>query len=47
MKGYVLKGQLTYIDTEKGEIQIPDKADDDVTALNIDAQTSLTTTFTV
>ncbi len=40
MRGRVLKGQLTYIDTEKSQIQILDRANDEVTTLNIDAQTS-------
>ena len=41
MQGRVLKGQLTYIDTGKSQIQILDRADDEVTTLNIDAQTCL------
>jgi hypothetical protein len=41
MQGQVLKDQLTYIDTEKGIIQILDKAEDDITALGIDIQTHL------
>lgn len=41
MQGQVLKGQLTYIDTEKSIIQILDTADDDVITLDIDAQTHL------
>jgi hypothetical protein len=41
MKGQVLKGQLTYADTESDQIEITDMADGEVTALNIDAQTRL------
>ena len=41
MQGQVFKGQLTYIDTEKSQIQILDRVEDDVTVLDIDAQTQL------
>lgn len=41
MQGRVLKGQLTYIDTHEGCIQITDIAEDEVITLDIDAQTCL------
>lgn len=39
MQGHVLKGQLTYVDTEEGRIEIMDTAEGKVIALNIDADT--------
>ena len=41
MHAEVLKGQLIYVDTEEGQIQLMDKGDNRVTALNIDADTCL------
>jgi len=41
MHAEVFKGQLIYVDTEEGQIQLMDKADNQVTTLNIDADTSL------
>ena len=41
MHAEVFKGQLIYVDTEEGQIQLMDRADNRVTALNIDADTSL------
>ena len=41
MHAEVLKGQLIYVDTEEGQIQLMDRADNQVTALNIDAETRL------
>ena len=41
MHAEVLKGQLIYVDTEKGRIQLMDRADNRVTTLNIDADTRL------
>ena len=41
MHAEVLKGQLVYVDTEEGQIQLMDKGDNRVTALNIDADTYL------
>jgi len=41
MHAEVLKGQLIYIDTEEGQIQIMDEVDHQVTALNIDENTKL------
>ena len=40
MHGKVIKGQLTYVDTEEGQIQLMDD-DNQVTTLNIDAGTRL------
>lgn len=41
MNAIVWKGQLVYVDTEKGQIQIVDEADGRLTTLNIDASTEL------
>ena len=41
MQGQVLIGQLTYINTEGSQIQITDWVEDEVTTLDIDAQTRL------
>lgn len=41
MNAIVWKGQLVYVDTEKGQIQIVDEADGRVITLNIDASTKL------
>ena len=41
MNAIVWKGQLVYVDTEKGQIQIVDEADGQVITLNIDASTKL------
>ena len=45
MQGEVLIGQLTYIDSEEGQIQIMDRADGQVTALDIDAHTRLPASY--
>lgn len=41
MHAEVIKGQLIYVDTEDGQIQVMDKADHQVTDLNIDEGTGL------
>ncbi len=41
MHAELFKGQLIYVDTEEGRIQLMDRADNRVTALNIDTDTSL------
>lgn len=41
MRAGVVKGQLIYVDTEDSQIQVMDKADHQVTDLNIDENTRL------
>ena len=41
MHAEVFRGQLTYIDTDDGQIQLTDRADNKVTTLDFDADTHL------
>lgn len=41
MHAEVFKGQLIYVDTEEGQIQLMDRSNNGVTVLNIDADTRL------
>lgn len=41
MHAEVLRGQLIYVDTEEGQIQLMDRGNNGVTVLNIDADTRL------
>lgn len=41
MHAEVFRGQLTYVDTDDGQIQITDRTDNQVTTLDFDADTRL------
>lgn len=41
MHAEVLRGQLTYVDTEEGQIQLTDRADHEVTQLDITSDIKL------
>ena len=45
MKAFITKGQLIYIDTDEGEIQIMDRADGQITELDIDTHTRLPASY--
>ena len=41
MHAEVIRGQLTYVDTEDGQIQLTDKVDNQVTTLDFDSNTRI------
>jgi len=45
MKGEVLRGQLIHIDTDQGQIQVSNLANDDVDTIKIDLTTKLPAQF--